>query len=319
MKVGLVLDPVNKINPKKDSSLAIAKSVLEKKWQCFFIAFETMQVQINNNKTDCFAETSEFLNVDLKGYDTTFKLGEKKQTCLSEFDVILMRKDPPFDDAFLYSTYILSLCQSQYKTLVINKPSCLRDFNEKFFITHFAQFAPKTIITQSEFEIRDFVSKNKKAVVKPLNAMGGHSIFILKSDDLNLTTILETMLSHYPFVMVQEFLEEISDGDIRVLVVDGKAYDYGIKRVPKKGDFRGNLAKGANCVIHHLNPIQKQMCNQIAMQLKKLGISLAGLDLIGNKVSEINITSPTCFREYFEIYQTDVALDLVNAIEKKIN
>ena len=318
MKIGLVLDPVEKINPKKDSSIALASSAMEYGWQCDFLAFSSLKVELRKNKTTCKAEAARFKKIHLAGESTYFELRNFASTNLSQYDAIVMRKDPPFNEAYLYATYVLSLTEKINGTLIVNNATMLRDFNEKFLVTHYPNFAPASLITQSENEIKKFVSEHQKAVIKPLDAMGGESIFILEKSDLNLMSILETMLQKYSWVMVQEFLPEIKNGDIRVLSVNGKVYESAIARMPHQSDFRGNLARGACSKLHQLTTEQKQRCSVVATELKEKGVLLIGFDLIGEKLSEINITSPTCFREYQEFFNINVGLDLVQAIAEKI-
>jgi glutathione synthase len=246
-----------------------------------------------------------------------FTLGEIELRELSQLDFLLMRKDPPFDLAYVYTTYILDLAE-RAGVLVVNRPQALRDANEKCFITRFPQCCVPTSITQNAADVRAFVSAHGLCVVKPLDAMGGESIFQARLDDLNLNVIIETITQgNRKFMMVQKYIPEISQGDKRILVVDGEPVPYALARLPGAGDFRGNLAKGGSGKGVALTERDYWICEQVSPELKRRGILFAGLDVIGDYLTEINVTSPTCIRELDEQYGLNIAAGLFDAMEGK--
>jgi glutathione synthase len=244
-----------------------------------------------------------------------FSLGESSNRPLDDLDFLLMRKDPPFDMDYVYTTYVLDLAERDGVT-VVNRPQSLRDANEKCFITQFAQCCVPMLITRSSDEIRAFAAEHGLSVVKPLDGMGGESIFRLEPDDPNLNVILETITSKdRELVMVQRYIPEITEGDKRILVVNGEPVPYALARIPGEGDFRGNLAKGGTGVGVELSERDRWIVSQVAPELQKRGILFAGLDVIGDWLTEINVTSPTCIRELDAQYDLNIAGDLFDALE----
>jgi glutathione synthase len=244
-----------------------------------------------------------------------FTLGESENLELSELDFLLMRKDPPFDMDYIYTTYILDLAEQSGVT-VVNRPQALRDANEKCFITHFPQCCVPALISRDSTEIRAFVQEQGLAVVKPLDGMGGESIFQVRPDDPNLNVILEIITAKdSELVMVQCYIPEISAGDKRILVVNGEAVPFALARIPGAGDFRGNLAKGGTGKGIALTERDRWICGQVAPELKRRGIVFAGLDVIGDWLTEINVTSPTCIRELDAEFGLNIAGDLFDALE----
>jgi len=255
------------------------------------------QLEVRDNTTDWFSLTP---------------LGSRP---LDELNVVLMRRDPPFDMDYIYTTYMLELAEKA-GTLIINRPQSLRDANEKFFITNFPQCCVPMIISSSSSLIREFVSQQGRCVVKPLDGMGGESIFQVSDTDMNLNVILETITRHNARpVMAQRYIDEISEGDKRILVVNGEPVPYALARYAGEGDFRGNLAKGGSSKGVVLSERDRWICSQVAPELKKRGILFAGLDVIGDWLSEVNVTSPTCIRELDEEYGLNIAGQLFDSIE----
>jgi len=245
-----------------------------------------------------------------------FEAGNHEWRRLNEFDAVLMRKDPPFDQEFLYATYLLELAERD-GARVFNRPQSLRDFNEKLAIFRFAQFTVPTLVTSRAEEIREFLAEQGDIVLKPLNAMGGASIFRVRPGDANLGVILETLTQHETTtVMAQRYIPEIKDGDKRILVIDGEPVPYCLARIPAPGETRGNLAAGGTGVARPLTERDWQIAQVLGPQLKAAGLLLVGLDVIGDWLTEVNVTSPTCFREIMEQTGFDVAGMFTDAIEK---
>ncbi len=247
-----------------------------------------------------------------------FELEEAELRPLDELDMILMRRDPPFDMDYVYLTYILDLAE-QAGVLVINRPQSLRDANEKFFISMFPQCCVPILISRQATLVREFVREHGRSVVKPLDGMGGDSIFQLRPDDPNLNVILETITSNgRKLVMAQRFISEISAGDKRILMIDGEPVPYALARFPGEGDFRGNLAKGGTGRGVELGERDYWICEQVAPELRRRGILFAGLDVIGDWLSEVNVTSPTCIRELDAEYGLNIAGQLFDAAEDRL-
>lgn len=248
-----------------------------------------------------------------------YEFGEQQELSLSELDAILMRKDPPFDTEFIYATYILERAELE-GTLIVNKPQSLRDCNEKLFTAWFSDLTAKTLVTRNAKQIRAFHQQEKDVIVKPLDGMGGSSIFRMKEDESNVGVIIETLTQHgSQYAMVQEFMPEIKDGDKRILIVNGEVIPYCLARIPAQGETRGNLAAGGTGEPRPLSPSDKLIAETIAPELKARGLYFVGLDVIGDKVTEINVTSPTCIREIEAAFPINISGKLMDAIEADIN
>ncbi|MGM8891942.1 glutathione synthase, partial [Psychrobacter sp. 1Y1] len=246
-----------------------------------------------------------------------YQLEDAIDTPLADLDVILMRKDPPFDTEFVYSTYMLERAEEQ-GVLIVNKPQSLRDANEKLFTAWFSEFTPETIVTRSEQRIRAFHQAKGDIILKPLDGMGGSSIFRVKKDDPNLGVIIETLTSEgQQYAMAQAFIPDISAGDKRILVVDGEPVPYSLARIPQKGETRGNLAAGGRGVAQPLSESDWHIARTIGPELKKRGLIFVGLDVIGDKLTEINVTSPTCIKEIEAAFDVDITGMLMDAIEAR--
>jgi glutathione synthase len=237
---------------------------------------------------------------------------------LVDFDAVVMRKDPPFDQEYLYHTYLLELAEAG-GARVFNRPTAIRDFNEKLAIGRFPQFTAPTLVTGRADLLRDFLAEHGDIILKPLNAMGGTSVFRLRPDDANLNVIIETLTRHgAETVMAQRYLPEIKDGDKRILVIDGAAVPYCLARIPAPGETRGNLAAGGTGVARPLSARDAEIAATLGPALKAAGLFLAGLDVIGDWLTEVNVTSPTCFREITGQTGCNVAGMFMDALERKV-
>jgi glutathione synthase len=237
---------------------------------------------------------------------------------MAELTVVLMRKDPPLDSEFIYSTYILEAAE-KLGTLVVNKPQSLRDCNEKVFATEFPQCTPPLLVSRSLKRLKSFLQEHQDVVFKPLDGMGGASIFRVKADDQNLNVILETLTQHgNQTIMAQKYLPEITDGDKRVLIVDGEVVPYCLARIPSASDFRGNLAAGGKGEVRPLSERDQWIAEQVAPVLVERGLLFVGLDIIGDYLTEINVTSPTCVQEIDRAKNTAIGDKLIAAINRRL-
>ena len=245
-----------------------------------------------------------------------FSLEEEKIIKLSELNSILMRQDPPFNSDYIYNTYVLEMA-SREGVNIFNNPRSLRDCNEKVYASEFPQCCTKHLVTSNKLLLSQFVEEYKDTVIKPLDGMGGASIFRLKKNEPNLNVILETITHHFTQkVMIQEYIPQISEGDKRILVINGEPMGAAIARIPAEGELRGNLAAGASAVAKSLSERDVWICKEVGPSLVKKGLLLVGLDIIGDYLTEINVTSPTCFKEYKELCDIDVAKTFIDSVEE---
>ena len=309
MKIGVVMDPIESINFKKDSTLAMMLEAQSRKHQLFYMTPDSLY--INEKGAFAIAKTLKVKN-DPTGW---FDFKEEKQIKLSELDVILMRQDPPFNSNYIYNTYVLESAEKE-GVLVVNKPSSLRDCNEKVFATEFPECCTPFLVTSDPNLLKSFIEDHRDTVIKPLDGMGGSSIFRLRYSDPNLNVILETITESFTTkVMIQTYIPEITDGDKRILLINGNPMDAAVARVPAEGELRGNLAAGASAVARSLTERDLWICEQVGPKLKELGLVLVGLDIIGDYLTEINVTSPTCFREYESLCDINVAHSFIEEVE----
>ena len=310
MKLGVVMDPIETINFKKDSTLAMMIEAQRKGHEIIYITPDSLFINsgisyASSNKMEVRNDPSDW-----------FTKEEETIIELSELDSILMRQDPPFNSGYIYNTYVLEMAARQGVN-IFNNPRSLRDCNEKVYATEFPQCCTKHLVTSRKDFLTDFVLENKDTVIKPLDGMGGASIFRVKANDPNLNVILETITDHFTEkVMIQEFIPEITEGDKRILIVDGKPMSASIARVPAEGELRGNLAAGASAVAKSLSDRDLWICEEVGPSLVKKGLLLVGLDIIGDYLTEINVTSPTCFKEYKELCDIDVAEIFIKSVEE---
>ncbi|MEL0067843.1 MAG: glutathione synthase [Gammaproteobacteria bacterium] len=307
-----IMDPIASVNPKKDSTLAMMIAAQKKEWQLYYA--EQQDLYVDNGVPFV---TRRSITIDL-AKDNWYQLGSAETTALSDSDVVMMRKDPPFDNEYIYSTYILELAE-KLGSLIVNKPQSLRDANEKLFTAWFPECTPDTVVSRRADILRDFIAKHRDVILKPLDGMGGASIFRVKADDPNIGVIIETLTDHgKTTAMAQKFIPEITEGDKRILVIEGKPIPYALARIPAKGETRGNLAAGGRGVAVPLSDSDYAIVDRVAPTLVEKGLMFVGLDVIGSSLTEINVTSPTCIREIDAAYGTDIATDLMDAIAAKL-
>ncbi len=312
VRTGVIMDPIAGIATYKDSTFAMLLEAQRRGHEIWYM--EPGDLSIRDG--EAWGHMRPLAVRD--NTDDWFTLGESTFSELAVLDILLMRKDPPFNMDYVYSTYVLDLAERAGVT-VVNRPNALRDANEKCFTTQFAQCCVPMLITRRSEEIRAFTAEHGLCVVKPLDGMGGESIFRLEPDDPNMNVILETITAKdRDLVMVQRYIPEISEGDKRILVVGGKPIPYALARIPGEGDFRGNLAKGGTGVGVELSDRDRWIVDQVAPELLKRGILFAGLDVIGDWLTEINVTSPTCFRELDAQFGLNIAGDLFDALEASL-
>lgn len=312
VQLGVVMDPIATIKPHKDSTLAMALEAQRRGWSLTYL-----------EARDLFARGGEAwgrlrpLSV-ADDPEHWFTLGGERTAPLSTLDAILMRKDPPFDLEYIYSTYLLELAERQ-GVLVVNRPQALRDHNEKLALTAFPQCAPSTLVSRERGRLRDFAVAEQEVVIKPLDTMGGGSVFRVRADDPNLSVILELMTQHDTrTVMAQRYLPAISAGDKRILLVDGEPVPWMLARIPAPGETRGNLAAGARAEGRALGPRERWICEQVGPALRARGLLFVGLDVIGDFLTEINVTSPTGIRELDRQFGLNIAGLLLDAIARRL-
>jgi len=311
--LALLMDPITAIKPQKDSSLAMALAAQARGWTLQYLEMDDLYLR---NGQAC-ARLRELVVRD--NNDDWFSLGEPQDRPLAELDVVLMRKDPPIDTEYLYATQMLALAEAR-GTLVVNRTQALREANEKLASTWFPQCAPPTLVTREQTRLHAFLAEHNDIIIKPLDAMGGASIFRVRDDDPNVGVIFETLTEHGSrYAMAQRYIPEISAGDKRILLVDGEPVPYALARVPAKGETRGNLAAGGTGVGVELSAHDRWICTQVAPRLKAMGLMFVGLDVIGDFLTEVNVTSPTCIRELDTLYGLDIGGQLMDAIERKLN
>lgn len=312
IRIGVVMDPIESIQFKKDSTLAMLLAAQERGWQPSYMQLGDLFVR------------------DGVGYgrmrplrvrrdpDRWFELRAPETRPLGALDAILMRKDPPFDMEYVYATYVLERAEAA-GALVVNRPQSLRDANEKMYTAWFASCCPPALVTRSQPLLHDFLAEHGDAIIKPLDGMGGASIFRVRAGDANTNVIFETLTRHGErFAMAQRYVPEIVHGDKRVLLIEGEAVPWGLARVPAGGDARGNLAAGARAVPFELGECERRIAREVGPVAREKGLLFVGLDVIGDYLTEINVTSPTCIREIEAGCGIDVAGRLMDAIEARL-
>lgn len=310
--IGVVMDPIHTINFKKDTTLALLLAARERGWTLFYM--EQKDLAIVDGRP---VATMAALDVH-NDPQQWFTLGAQQERPLADLDVILMRKDPPFDSEYIYSTYILEAAERE-GVLIVNKPQSLRDCNEKVFATQFPRFTPAVLVSRDATKLRKFHATHGNVIFKPLDGMGGAAIFHVKPGDTNLSVIIETLTDHGArTIMAQKYIPEIAAGDKRILVVDGEPVPYCLARIPASGESRGNLAAGGSGVVQPLSPRDLEIANTIGPVLREKGILFAGLDVIGDYLTEINVTSPTCAREIDAAHNTRIGARLMDAIARRL-
>lgn len=312
MKIGVVMDPISSINIKKDSTFEMIWQAQQLGWQVEYLEMNDLCIENGIALGDVRQLTAH------QNADHWFDLGESRRIKLGDLDAILMRKDPPFNMEFVYSTYILELAEKQ-GALLVNSPQALRDCNEKAYCAWFPQVCPETIISRKASDFRAFLAQHQDIIVKPLDGMGGASIFRIQAGSPNIGVIIETLTEHESaYAMAQKYIPAIVDGDKRILMVNGEPVPYVLARLPAKGETRGNLAAGGRGVAQPLSDSDRRIAEIVGPELVKRNIMFAGLDVIGDRLTEINVTSPTCIKEINAEFGTNIALDLMRAIEHKL-
>lgn len=311
LRVAVVMDPIASVSYKKDSTLAMLWAAAARGHELFYLEVTDLSLR-DGQVLGRLAPLQVF-------QDPTrwFALGEAVVRPLSEVDVILMRKDPPFDMNFIYATYLLERAE-QAGVLVVNKPQSLRDCNEKLFATQFADCMVPTLVSARADALRAFIVEHQDVIVKPLDGMGGTGIFRLQAGGPNIGATLETLtLNGTQPIMAQRYIPEIVDGDKRVLMIDGEPVPYVLARIPQGDEIRGNLAAGGRGEARPLNDDERRIAARVGPELKKRGLLFVGLDVIGRYLTEVNVTSPTCIREIDAAYGVGIADQLIQAIERR--
>ncbi len=310
MKIAVLMDPLDKIKPYKDSTVAMIKSAKKLGWSCVYFTQNDLfckEGQSYAHMNDIHVKDEHHLE-----WATINPLGLLP---LTDFDVILMRKDPPFDMEYIYTTYALELAEKR-GVLVANKPQSLRDANEKLFTLNFPQCCPKTLVSRDIKQLKEFWSTHKQVIFKPLEGMGGNSVFHVDDKGSNLSVILELLThSESKWIMAQTYISEIStQGDKRIILINGEPVPYALARIPAKGELRGNLAAGAQGKVVAITDRDRWICKQLAPTLKEKGLYFVGIDVIGDYLTEINVTSPTCLREIEAETALDIAGDYLRCL-----
>lgn len=312
IQLGVVMDPISSINYAKDSTLAMLWEAEARGWELYY--FEQKDLLLRDGVPYGYASR-------LKVYrDAThwFTLQDKKIMQLDELNVMLMRKDPPFNQAYIYSTYILDHAH-RLGVLVVNNPQALRDANEKCYASFFPQCAPPSLVTRSMTELQAFWREYGDIVCKPLDGMGGTLVFRLRKDDANANVIFELLTQgETQYMLAQQFIPEITKGDKRILLIDGEPVPYALARIPQSGDWRGNLAAGAKGIVQPLTERDRFICSQVGPVLRERGLMFVGIDVIGDYLTEINVTSPTGIREIDAQAGVNIAGLLMDCVEKKL-
>jgi glutathione synthase len=312
VQLGVVMDPIEAITFKKDTTFAMLLAAQARGWVLHYL--EQQDLFLRDGEAWGRVRRLQVQDKAARWFDLT---GEGERP-LAELDVILMRKDPPFDMEYIYSTYLLEQAETR-GVLVVNRARSLRDANEKLFTAHFPQCCPPTLVTREPQRIKDFLAEQGDIIVKPPGNMGGASVFRLRQDDPNVNVILETLTGRgRHLILAQRFIPEIRQGDKRILLIDGEPVPYALARIPAPGETRGNLAAGGRGEGVALSARDRWICAQVGPTLRERGLLFVGLDVIGDYLTEINVTSPTCARELDALYGLDIGGDLMTAIARRL-
>ncbi len=306
--LGVVMDPIARIHPEKDTTLGLLEAAQRKGWSLVYFEQHDLYLRDGTARGE-----GRPLSVNLDPRDW-FRLEEPHDMALSDLDVVLMRKDPPLDLEFLYTCCILEHA-TQMGTLVVNHPQAIRVANEKMFAQQFADLGPPTLVSRDHRHITHFLDKHGDAVIKPLDNMGGASVFRLRKGEPNTDVIIETMTHDgQRTVMVQQLIADYEQGDKRILIIDGEPMPFALTRIPPPGQLRANLAAGGRGEISELNDRDREICARLAPALSDMGLLFVGLDVIGDHLTEINVSSPTCMREINAACGLDIGTQVMNAI-----
>jgi len=321
-KIAIIMDPLATLALKKDSTLAIIRACQLRDVEVYYLRQEDIHLWQNEvcgmtGRLTLRQDFCDSLDASIAG-DDWYTLAAEQRIPLSEMDAIMMRKDPPFDMEYIYSTYLLERVEEQ-GVLVVNKPQSLRDCNEKFFATAFTQCVPPLVVSRREDILKAFHRENKNVVFKKLDGMGGASIFRVMENDPNLSVVIETLTNNgQEQIMAQLYLPEIVDGDKRILLVDGEPIPYALARIPSAGETRGNLAAGGRGEGRELTKRDRWIAEQVGPELKRRGLMFVGIDIIGDYLTEINVTCPTCIRELDTQFSLDIAGKLIETVLAKL-
>ena len=312
MRIAFIADPLPSFKIRKDSTYAMMVEAAKRGHELHFMLQEGLMWKGGR----VLGETCQLTLAD--GLQPWYRTAPPKETPLAEFDVVLMRKDPPFDAEYVASTWLLEIAQKD-GAKVFNDPRAIRDHSEKLSIAKYPQFSPPTLVTRLAGQLQEFIDANRDVVLKPLDGMGGESVFRVASTDPNRNVIVETLTRDgEKSVMAQRYIPEIREGDKRILLIAGKAVPHCLARIPKPGETRGNLAAGGTGVAKPLSKRDLEIANALGPELARAGLLLVGLDVIGEWLTEINVTSPTCFREITEQTGFDVAGMFLDALEAAV-
>ena len=313
LRIGVLMDPIATINTKKDTTLGLLRAASAAGHQLTYL--EQADLTVRNGETMASLRSLTVYDDDTAWY----AMGERYDASLSTLDVVLMRKDPPFDMEFFYTTQLLEDAERR-GTLIVNRCASLRDCNEKLFATQFPECCPPLLVSRDPTALKAFHAEHGDVIFKPLDGMGGQSIFRVKENDPNLNVILETLTDNGGVtIMAQQYLPAIKDGDKRVLMINGEAVPFCLARLPMAGENRGNLAAGGSGVVQPLSDRDRWIAEQVGPTLRERGLLFVGLDIIGDYLTEINVTSPTCMREIDRAKNTQIAEQLIACIEQEIS
>ena len=310
--LAVLMDPIEKIKIYKDSSFAMLLEAKKRGYELKYLLQESLY--ISGSRACARAQSLDVFDDDRRW----FQLEEPHPINLGDMSIILSRKDPPFDTQYLHDTHILDLAEAQ-GALVVNRPQSVRDANEKLFALHFPQCCPKSLVARDAKLLKEFVLEHRQAVAKSLDGMGGSAIFRVSDVDPNLNVIFETLTREgSELALVQQYLPEIKNGDKRILLIDGEPIPYALARVPQGDEFRGNLARGGVGVPQPLTDRDRWIAAQVGPELRRRGLFFVGIDVIGDYLTEVNVTSPTCIRELDRAFGINIAGTLFDALEKRL-
>ena len=313
LRIGVLMDPIATINTKKDTTLGLLRAASAAGHQLTYL--EQADLTVRNGETMASLRSLTVYDDDTAWY----AMGERYDASLSTLDVVLMRKDPPFDMEFFYTTQLLEDAERR-GTLIVNRCASLRDCNEKLFATQFPECCPPLLVSRDPTALKAFHAEHGDVIFKPLDGMGGQSIFRVKENDPNLNVILETLTDNGGVtIMAQQYLPAIKDGDKRVLMINGEAVPFCLARLPMAGENRGNLAAGGSGIVQPLSDHDRWIAEQVGPTLREKGLLFVGLDIIGDYLTEINVTSPTCMREIDRAKNTQIAEQLIACIEREVS
>ena len=311
-KLGVVMDPIGAVHFHKDSTLAILLAAQVRGWELYYMEQPDLYLQDDR----CLARQSRLLVRNDE--NDWFSLSDPHTAPLEELDVILMRKDPPVDMEFMYTTFLLERAEA-HGTLVLNRPRAIRNASEKLYTAWFPECCPPTRVSRDIQILKEFLAEHGDIIVKPLDGMGGASVFRVQQQDPNLNVILETITGNGTIsAMAQRYIPEITAGDKRILMIDGEPFPHALARIPASGETRGNLAAGGRGEGVDLSKRDRWICAQVGPALREQGLLFVGLDVIGDYLTEINVTSPTCIRELDKLYNADIAGQLMDAIDSRL-